>query len=61
MKIKPTKPISLVLKKKKIYGQKFQDGDEVIPTVSDKPVKCLGKYFDDKLGDMQIVNNTANS
>jgi hypothetical protein len=34
MKIKPTKSRSLVLKKGMIYEQKFQAGDEVVPTVS---------------------------
>jgi hypothetical protein len=34
----------------KIHDQKFQADDEVIPTVSEKQVKCLGKYFDDTGG-----------
>ena len=59
MKIKPTKSRSLVLKKGKISEQKFQIGDEIIPTVSEKPVKCLGKYFDDTLGDTRNVSDTT--
>jgi hypothetical protein len=59
MKIKPTKSRNHVLKKGKIYDQKFQAGDEVIPTDSEKPVKCLGKYFDDTLGDTQNVSKTS--
>jgi hypothetical protein len=53
MKIKPTKSSCLILKKGKIYDQKFQFGDEAILTVSEKPVKCLGKYFEDTLGHTQ--------
>ncbi|XP_033755855.1 uncharacterized protein LOC117338607 [Pecten maximus] len=59
MKIKPTKSSSLVLKNGKMREHKFQVGDEVIPTVSEKPVKCLGKFFDDTLGDTRNVRVTG--
>ena len=57
MKIKPTKSMSLVLKKGKASEQKFKIGDEIIQTVSEKPVKC--KYFDDTLGDTRNVSDTT--
>ena len=59
MKIKPIKSRNLVLKKGKINMQKFQIGDKIIPTVSEKPVKCLGKYFHDTLGDTRNASDTT--
>ncbi|XP_060086247.1 uncharacterized protein LOC132565620 [Ylistrum balloti] len=49
MRIKPVKSRSLVLRKGKVCREVFKIGEDIIPTVSEKPVKCLGKYFDDTL------------
>ena len=58
MKFKPAKSRSLVLKKGKVDNRyRFRVGEETIPTVSEKPVKSLGKWFDSTLRDTQ--NNKA--
>ena len=48
MKVKPSKSRSLVLQKGRVSDVRFKIG-EVIQTVTEKPVKCLGKMFDDTL------------
>lgn len=57
MKVKPSKSRSLVLRKGQVCNVRFKIGEE-IPTVSEKPVKCLGKCFDDTLGDIVNVKET---
>nr|XP_034331688.1 uncharacterized protein LOC117690947 [Crassostrea gigas] len=59
MKIKPSKSRSVVLKKGRVTNYDFQLGQEIIPSVSEKPVKCLGKYFDDTLRDTKNTTNTV--
>ena len=56
MKVKPEKSRSLVLKKGKLTPFKFKIQGEVIPTIIEKPVKYLGKWYDESLKD---VNNSA--
>ena len=51
MKFKPVKSRSLVLKKGKTPEITFAIGDEQLPTVKEKPVKSLGKAFNDTLSD----------
>ena len=38
--------------------ERFKIGNEMIRTVSDIPVKCFGKFFDDSLSDKQNVIET---
>lgn len=52
MKIKPQKSRSLIIRKGKVtkkFVLKIQD--EEITYIEDKPVKCLGKWFDSSLKD----------
>ena len=49
MKFKAKKSRSLVLQKGKVKDINFLIGGERIPTVSEKPVKSLGKWFTDSL------------
>ena len=58
-KVKPSKSRSLVIKNVKVKEERFKNCNEIIPTVSDKPVKCLGKFFDDSLSDKQNVRETC--
>ena len=51
MKFKLVKSRSLVLKKGKTQEITFKIEDEQIPTVKEKPVKSLGKAFNDTLSD----------
>lgn len=52
MSFKPAKSRSLVLKRGKVEDRfRFKVGDKVIPTVTEKPVKSLGKWFDSSLKD----------
>ena len=41
MKVKPGKSRSLVIKNGKVKEERFKIGNEIITTVSEKPVKCL--------------------
>ncbi|CAC5407387.1 unnamed protein product [Mytilus coruscus] len=58
MKVKPSKYRSLVVKNGKVKEERFKIGDEIIPTVSQKPVKCLGKWFNNNLSDRLRVEDT---
>ena len=56
MKFKPTKSRSLIIRKGKQTDRfilKIQGED--IPSITDNPVKCLGKWFDDSLNDRANV------
>ncbi|XP_076079229.1 uncharacterized protein LOC143049501 [Mytilus galloprovincialis] len=46
MKFKPSKSRSLIVRKGKVQDETFELAGEKIPTVGEKPVKCLGKKFD---------------
>ncbi|XP_076113544.1 uncharacterized protein LOC143081178 [Mytilus galloprovincialis] len=52
MKFKPSKSRSLIVRKGKVQDETFELAGEKIPTVGEKPVKCLGKMFDATLADM---------
>ena len=54
MRFKPAKSRSLVLKKGKVQDRfRFKVAGETIPTVSQQPVKSLGKWFTADLNDRQ--------
>ena len=54
MKFKPEKSRSLVWKNGKVQDRfRFRIGDAVIPTVQEKPVKSLGKWFTHTLKDQE--------
>ena len=60
MKFKPTKSRSMVLKKGKVQNRfRFKVGGEAIPTLSEQPVKSLGKWFKDSLNDRESNKETA--
>ena len=56
MKIKPSKSRSISIVKGKLSDQRFLIGDEPIPTVSEKPVKSLGRWYDASLKDKEQVD-----
>jgi len=57
MRFKPAKSRSMVLKKGRVKKETFKIGEVIIPSVTEKekPVKCLGKWFNDSLKDGHIV------
>lgn len=58
MKFKPTKSRSLVLKKGKVENKyRFRIGADTIPTLTDNPVKSLGKWFRACLNDKEAVSD----
>ena len=59
MKVKPIKSRSQVIKNEKVKEERFKIGNEITPTVSEKPVKCLRKFFEDSLSDKQNVRETC--
>uniref|UniRef100_A0A3B1JAJ2 Reverse transcriptase domain-containing protein n=1 Tax=Astyanax mexicanus TaxID=7994 RepID=A0A3B1JAJ2_ASTMX len=60
MRFKPEKSRSLVLKRGKVVDKfRFSIGGASIPTVSEKPVKSLGKEFNSSLKDSVSVQGTC--
>ena len=60
MKFKPQKSISLSLRKGKLNQNiNFQIGGQRIPTLSDLPVKCLGRWYDESMKDTNQVKETS--
>ena len=55
MKIKPSKSRSISIAKGKLKNVKFCIGDDPIPTVSEQPVKSLGRWYDASLSDKDQV------
>lgn len=55
MKFKPSKSRSLTLKAGSVKEERFKAGGSDIPTISEKPVKSLGKWFDNSLNDRNSV------
>jgi hypothetical protein len=56
MKFKPRKSRSLIILKGRVT-QKYQLSvqGESIPSIVDNPIKCLGKWYDDTLGDQNNI------
>lgn len=60
MRFKPEKSRSLVLKRGKVVDRfRFSIGGALIPTVSEKPVKSLGKVFNSSLKDSASIQETC--
>ena len=60
MAYKPKKSRSLSLRSGKVSQEtKFQVGGQDIPTVSEMPVKSLGRWYDDSLKDTKQVKETV--
>lgn len=59
MKFKPRKSRYMIIKKGQI-SQQFQlkVQGEVIPSIVNNPIKCLGKWFDYTLCDKNSIENT---
>ena len=59
MKFKPKKCRSLSLRKRKVNQNiNFNVGGQRIPTVSEEPVKSLGRWFDKALNDINQKKET---
>lgn len=59
MKFKLKKSRSMVIRKGKVTNRfKVQVQGEVIPSIEENPIKCLGKWFDDSLTNR---NNTTST
>ncbi len=60
MRFKPPKSRSLVLKKGKVDDKfSFRLGEELIPSVTEKPVWSLGKVYSFSLRDTNSINATT--
>ncbi len=55
MKIKPNKSRSISIVKGQLKNAKFCIGDDPIPTVSEQPVKSLGRWYNVSLRDKDQV------
>ena len=61
MKFKPNKYRSLVIKKGKVTKRfNLHVQWEDIPSIMDRPIKCLGKWYDVSLKDTNNINRTKN-
>ena len=58
MRFKPAKSRSMVLRKGKVED-KFNITGTAIPTITEKPVKSLGKVFDSSLRDTTSIQSTC--
>ncbi|XP_059378226.1 uncharacterized protein LOC132114105 [Carassius carassius] len=59
MKFKPKKSRSLVIRNGKLTNRfKMHVQGEVIPSIEENPIKCLGKWFDDSLTDRNNIAST---
>ena len=56
MEIKPSKSRSISIIKGKLSEHRFYVDKEAIPTVSEKPVKSLGRWYHATLKDTEQVN-----
>ncbi len=60
MSFKPGKLRSLVLKKGRVVNTfHFSISGTPVPTISEKPMKSLGKFFDSNLRDTASIKNTC--
>ncbi len=60
MSFKPAKSRSLVLKKGKVTDRyRFRLGEYQIPSVTERPVKSLGKVFNCRLNDRDSIKATS--
>ena len=60
MEFKPTKSRSLVIKNGKVTNKyRFRVADMEIPSITEKPVKSLGKVFNSSLSDKDSIKQTA--
>ena len=60
MKFKPQKSRSLSLRRRKLNQNiDFEIGGQRIPTVSDLPVKSLGRWYDESMKDTSQVKETS--
>ncbi len=56
MEIKPSKSRSISIVKGKLSEHRFYVGEEPIPTVAEKPVKSLGRWYHATLKDSEQVD-----
>ena len=54
---KPSKSRNLSIVKGKVVDEKFAINEEVMPTVLEKPVKSLGRWYDASLSDKSQDKN----
>lgn len=55
MKIKPSKSRSISIYRGKVSGRKFAIDGEEIPTIREKSVKSLGRWYNVDLNDVEQV------
>lgn len=56
MKFKPSKSRSISIVKGKLTEQRFYINQEPIPTVSEKPINSLGRWYNSKLKDSDQIH-----
>ena len=57
MKFNPSKLRSRILKKGNVQNRKIRIGGDIIPTIMEKPVKSLGKWFRDSFKDRESADD----
>lgn len=61
MEIKPSKSRSISIVKGRLSDEKFNINGEAIPTVQEKPIKSLGRWYNAELKDTQQVEELRQS
>ena len=57
MRFKPTKSRSLVIRKGKLEKVVFRISNKTIPTIQENPIKCLGKWFNERMCDTESIRS----
>ena len=55
MRFKPTKSRSLVIRRGKLDKIVFRITGQTIPAIQEKPIKCLGTWFNEKMCDTESI------
>ena len=61
MRFKPTKSGSLVIRRGKVEKIVFRITGHTIPTIQEKPIKCLGKWFNETMCDTESIADMMRS
>ncbi|KAK0139173.1 Retrovirus-related Pol polyprotein from type-2 retrotransposable element R2DM [Merluccius polli] len=59
MEFKPSKSRSISIVKGQLANERFHVNNEPIPTVLEKPIKSLGRWYSAELKDSKQINSTA--
>ena len=60
MRFKPTKSRNLAIQKVKLEKIVFRISNKTIPTIQEKPIKCLRKWLNERMCDTESITEMRN-